>query len=200
MGGPLLTSLGPTLPLPNVYLGARYGLNDQLDVVANYNIYTAFMPGIPLDLNTSIIWIPIQPQLSGRDRGAIAGTAFHVEWITDFSTAFHMVPRIDLYGGWRYKWFAAAGGSSLGINFYRPGDSDSPLLLDPFAEMDFQIRDHLGIMVRVTMYDLLYNYYASQIDWVYVSSSESDLEYHGVWGVTLGVSWDFIPNRGENHE
>lgn len=199
MGGPLLTNLGPALPLPNIYMGGRYGLRDNLDIYGGYNIYAAFMPGIPLDLNTSLIWIPVQPGLSGKETGGIAGAALHIEWITDFSTAFHIVPRTDLYGGWRYRWFSSLAGTSLGANFYRPRKTDSPLLLEPFLAMEFQIRDHLGIMLRITMHDLLYNYYDSQIDWVYVSTNEEEQSYHGVWGVSLGVSWDFI-REGADHE
>jgi len=195
LGGPVTTSLGPPVPMPNIFLGGRYGILQDLDVAVHYNIFAPIIPGIPLDLITGVYWVPIQPgirsQQSSPNKGWAAGGSLSLQWLTDFKDTLMVMPALDLAGGWRYKWINPYIGTSLGLNFYRPKANATFLWLSPFLGSDFIIKDRAAITLKCTIFDCAYNLYGSQIKWVYMIDNTDEHKKYGVLGLALGFSWRF---------
>ncbi|MFC1476710.1 hypothetical protein ACFL5S_01970 [Fibrobacterota bacterium] len=195
LGGPLFTNLGPPLPMPNFFIGGRYGLLQDLDIAVHYNLTAPIIPGIPLDLITGIYWVPIQPgirrQENSPDKGWGVGGSFALQWITDFKSGFVALPAFELAGGWRYKWINPFVGMALGLNFYRPHDNTPFVQVNPFLGTEFIIGDRAGLSVKCTFFDIAYNLYGAQVDWVYVVDDTEEDRKYGVFGIALGFSWDF---------
>ncbi len=193
LGGPVTTSLGPPVPMPNIFLGGRYGILQDLDVAVHYNIFAPIIPGIPLDLITGVYWVPIQPgvrsQQSSPNKGWAAGGSLSLQWLTDFKNGFMLMPALELAGGWRYKWVNPYLGLSCGLNFYRPEDTRNFTQLNPFVGTEFFIRDRASIALKCTMFDIAYNLYGSQIKWVYMVDNTAENKKYGVLGVSLGFSF-----------
>ena len=195
LGGPFFTNLGPPLPMPNLYIGGRYGLLQDLDIAVHYNLTAPIIPGIPLDLITGVYWVPIQPGIRGQegspDKGWGAGGSFALQWVTDFKSGFALLPAFKLARGFRYKWINPFIGTSLGLNFYRPHDNTPFVQVNPFLGAEFIIKERASLSLKCTFFDIAYNLYGSQVDWVYiVDNTEEDRKY-GVFGIALGFSWDF---------
>lgn len=194
-GGPMMKNLGPTLPIPNFFIGGRYGVRSDLDISVHYNLTTPVVPGIALDLITSAHWIPIQPglrrQIDNNQKGWGVGGSLHLQWVTDFDNGFLFLPTLELVSGYRIKCFNPYLGLSLGLNFYRPDDRISMLQLHPAIGTEFIIRDRLGLDIKCTFYDVAYNFYGSQIDWIYIVNNTSDKKKYGVVGLSIGFSYDF---------
>lgn len=194
IGGPVLTNLGPPLPIPNVFIGGRFGILKDLDIAAHLNVFAPIMPGL-LDLITGVYWVPIQPgirrQENSPNRGWGAGGSFTLQWITDFNTGFIILPAFELAGGWRYKWINPFIGMSMGLNFYRPHDNTNFVQVNPFLGTEFIIKDRVSLSLKCTLFDIAYNLYGSQIEWVYIVDKVEDDKKYGVFGISLGVSWKF---------
>ena len=195
LGGPFFTNLGSPLPMPNLFIGGRYGLMQDLDIAVHYNLTAPIIPGIPLDLITGIYWVPLQPGIRNQEkspyRGWGAGGSFAVQWLTDFKSGFVALPAIELSGGWRYKWINPFVGLALGFNFYRPHDNTNFVQVNPFLGTEFIIKDRAGLSFKCTFFDIAYNLYGSQIDWVYIVDNKEEDKKSGVFGISLGFSWKF---------
>ncbi len=199
LGGPLATNLGPPIPMPSLYMGARYGLRDDLDLSLNTNLVAPVIPGIGLDLQTAAHWVPIQPGLRSQadtpTRGwSLAGT-LGVEWLTDFKNGFMVFPLLKLAAGWRYEWFNPYLGSALVLHAYRPFEQGIPLQLDPYLGIDWSIGQRASIVTQVMFMDVGYNLYGSGLDWVYLADKPEERRHYGVVTPMLGFSWDFAPRN-----
>lgn len=194
LGGPILTNLGFPLPVPNLFTGLRYGLRNDLDIAAQYNILGPIMPGIPFDLITSATWVPIQPgvgkQSSIPDKGWGAGGTVDIQWITNFKNGLVVLPSIDLAGSYRYRWISLYLGSAVGLNFYRIEPDDSKLSLSPFAGIELISSKRLSFGVKCTAFDLLYNYNASQAHWVYFMEDKEKRKKHAPFGISIGFGYE----------
>lgn len=195
LGGPMMKKLGPALPIPNFFIGGRYGVLNDLDISVLYNITTPVVPGIALDLITSAHWIPIQPglrnQADNSEKGWGAGGALHLQWITDFDHGFMIFPTLELLAGYRLRWFNPYLGLNLGLNFYRPDDSDGVLQLHPVIGTEFIIRDRIGLALKCTFYDVTHNLYGEQFDWIMLVNDIEEEKKYGVLGLSIGLSYDF---------
>jgi hypothetical protein len=196
LGGPIFTDLGAPIPVPNLFLGARYGVMDALDISAHYNLTSPFIPGIGLDLILGEHWVPVQPGLGSQKyspkRGWSVATGTSVHFLTDFSNGLMVVPVLDFAVGWRYDWFNPFLGTSVGFNFYRPFEKSSLLQLNPYVGSDFIINCRLSVSLRLTVYDVAYNMWGSQIDWVYLVDDVEKQKKYGAVGLSLGVAYDFL--------
>ncbi len=192
----MLTNLGPAIPVPNLFVGGRYGILDELDISAAYNLTAPIIPGIALDLILSEHWVPIQPglgfQSSTPDKGWSLATGFSLHGLSDFKTGFVAIPVFDVATGWRHRWFNPFVGVSLGLNFYRPFGETNVAQLNPYAGIDFILSEHASLSVRVTFFDVVYNYYGSQVEWVYLRDDEAEEKKYGLVGLSIGFSWDFV--------
>ena len=195
LGGPILTNLGFPLPVPNLFIGGRYGLRDDFDLVAHLNILTPFIPGIGLDLLTSAQWVPVQPgrgfQNSTPEEGWGAGLGLDIQWMTDFMNGFVVLPALDLCASYRYKWISVFGGSGFGFDFLRPSESDNILQICPFIGFELISKKQISLGIKLTAFDILYNYNGSQVDWVYLTENTSERKKHAPFGITIGVGYTF---------
>jgi hypothetical protein len=195
LGGPLMTNLGLPLPIPNLYIGGRYGLRDDLDLSTHINVLTPFIPGIGLDLLTSASWVPIQPglnfQRASKDRGLGAGLGLDIQWITDFNNGFIVMPAFDLSASYRYKWVSVFGGSGVGFDFLRPDKSDNILQVCPFLGLEFITKSQASIGLKFTAFDILYNYNGSQTQWIYLNQNKAERRKHAPLGITIGFGYTF---------
>ncbi|HEX2957705.1 MAG TPA: hypothetical protein VHO70_12795 [Chitinispirillaceae bacterium] len=194
LGGPILTDLGMPLPVPNLFTGLRYGLRNDLDIAAQYNILGPILPGIALDLITSVNWVPIQPGLALQsttpDKGWGAGGVLDIQWVTNFKNGLVVLPSIDLVGSYRYRWISFFLGSAVGLNFYRIEDDDSKLSLSPFAGFEFITSKRLSFGVKCTAFDLLYNYNGSQAHWVYFVEDKEQRKKYAPFGISIGFGYE----------
>ncbi len=195
LGGPMFTNLGAPIPIPNLFVGARYGLRQDLDLAAYYNLTGPIIPGIGFDVITSIFWIPIQPGLRNQEdtpkKGWGAGGSFMLQWVTDFKHGLIILPAMEIGGGWRNKWFNPFIGTSVGLNFYRPHNKTPIVQLNPFLGSDFIINERASIALKCTIYESIYNLYGSQIEWVHIANKPEEKKKYGVFGVALGFSYNF---------
>jgi hypothetical protein len=196
LGGPVFTNLGAPVPAPNLFVGGRYGVSDDLDVSAHYNLTGPFVPGVGLNLVLSGHWFPIQPGLGFQrltvKKGWSLGGSFSLHSITDFQSGYIALPVFDIAFGWRYKWLNPYVGASLGLNFYRPFASPNVAMLNPYAGADFILGDRASLSLRLTIYDAVYNMYGAQIDWVFLVDDASEKKRYGALGVSLGFAFDFV--------
>jgi hypothetical protein len=193
-GGPILTDLGVPLPVPNLFTGFRYGLRNDFDIAAQYNVLGPILPGIAFDLITSATWIPLQPGLSSQsatpDKGWGAGGTVDIQWITNFKKGLVVLPSVDLVGSYRYHWINLYLGSAVGANFYRIEHDDSKLSLSPFAGFELISSKHLSVGVKCTAFDLLYNYNGSQAHWIYFVEDKEKRKKYAPFGVSIGFGYE----------
>lgn len=196
LGGPIFTNLDAPVISPNLFVGGRYGVLDDLDVSAAYNLTGPIIPGIALDLILGAHWVPIQPGLRSQagtpDKGWSVATALQLHSLSDFQTGFIAIPAIDLAAGYRYRWFNPFVGVSLALHFYRPFGEIHPTMLSPYLGAEFILSDKAALSFRVTFFDVTYNYWGSAVDWVYLSTDEDAHERRAIFGIGLGFSWDFV--------
>lgn len=195
-GGPVITKLGAPLPSPNLFVGGRYGIRDDIDVVLHYNLTPPIVPGIGLNLIAGTQFVPIQPgvgdQKSQKDKGWSVSTKGQIHLITDFINGALVFPEISLAGGYRYRWLNPYLGVSIALHFFRPYDETAPLFLSPFVGSDFIVSESVSLGLRATFLDVTHNMYASQFDWIHLVNAPSKHKRYGMFGITLGFSYDII--------
>lgn len=202
LGGPLITNLGGAIPAPNLFVAGRYGVRDDLDLSLAYNLTSPIVPGIVLDGIFTAHYVPIQPGIGRQqdtpDKGWSLATAAGLHLLTDFTNGAVLLPAVELAGGWRYKWFNPYLGLSLALHFYRPYDQNNPAFLSPFVGADFMVNRRVSLGLRLTFYDVLYNMWGSQVEWVYLVADSSQEKKFGMVGLSLAFSYDFIQNGSGN--
>lgn len=195
-GGPLLTNLGGPIPAPNLYVGGRYGVRDDLDVSAAYNLTAPIIPGLPVALILGGRYVPVQPGLRSQsenpNRGWSLAGGLDLHVLTDFETGFTAIPAVDLASGYRLKWFNPFIGVNVALHLYRPFGDTHPVMLSPYVGAEFLLPRDTAISLRVTFFDATYNYWGSQVDWVYLSEDDESRKARGIVGLSLGFSWDLF--------
>lgn len=196
LGGPMFTNLGAPLVAPNLFLGGRLGVLDDLDVSAAYNVTAPIIPGLAVDLVLALHWVPFQPGLRSQadrpDKGWSLATGAQLHALTDFETGFLVFPAVDLAVGYRYRWFNPFIGASLALHRYRPFDEVQPVMLNPYAGIEFIVSRKAALSVRATLFDITQNYWGSPVDWVYLATDGDARERRAILGIGLGFSFDFI--------
>ncbi|HUT78573.1 MAG TPA: hypothetical protein VM285_12845, partial [Polyangia bacterium] len=201
LGGPMFTNLGAPVFAPNLFIGGRYGVLDDLDLFAAYNLTGPIIPGIALDLALGVHWVPIQPglraQIGTPRRGWSLATGVELHSLSDFETGFMVFPAVDLAVGYRDRWFNPFVGASLGLNCYRPFDEVEPVMLSPYLGVELIISRKAAVSARVTFFDVTHNYWGSQVEWVYLARDDGARERYAILGVSLGFSFDFVSDPVE---
>ena len=105
-GGPLFANLGPTIPLPMLAVGGRYGVAGKLDVSADVNITSAVYGVGGGDLGATY-------QLARTPGNAVAATA-RIDAFSDGS-ALRVFPEIAVIADHRFcpRWSAIYGVTTL---------------------------------------------------------------------------------------
>ena len=153
-----------------------------------------------MDLILAGHYVPIQPGLRSQEhseeKGWSLATGIQLHSLTDFETGFLAIPAVDLAVGYRYRWINPFLGVSLALNFARPFGDIEPVMLNPYVGFELILPRHTALSLRFTFFDVTHNYFGSQVEWVYLSTNEREMKRHGVVGVSLGFSLDFV-NGGE---
>jgi len=63
--------------------------------------------------------------------------------------------------------------------------------INPFLGTEFIIRDRASIGLKCTFYETAYNFYGSQVDWVYIVNKPEEKKKYGALGIALGYSYNF---------
>jgi hypothetical protein len=191
LGGPMFTNLGGAMPVPNILTGYRYGVRRDMDISAVINITGLIMPGV-FDVITGVHWIPIQPgigkQSDSPSRGWNLSGSATVQWVTDFNHGLVVFPAIELIGGRRFEWFNPFFGASCGFNFYRYDKEQSAAIINPFIGCEFIIRERTSLGIKTTLWDCMYNYYDSQVNWVYFTDDSTKKKKRTIFGISIGFS------------
>ncbi len=192
-GGPIATKLAVPIPMPNFYLGVRYGFLSDLDGALDINA-TSFLIGGFLDMETSVYWVPIQPGIRSQkttpNQGWGLNTGLSLKWMTNFSSGFVFVPAIHLTGGYRYKWINPYVGTRMGLIFQRPGADHSPIQLNTYFGAEFLI-NRASLIVQFNFHDITHNFYGDQVQWVYLKNDIEEENQRGAFGISLGFSFTF---------
>lgn len=186
LGGPLTTNLGAPVPMPSVFVGGSYGLRDDLDVCASYNVFAPISPGLGLDLSASLHWVPLQPQ----ERGWSAGGRLGFDLLTDFQSGPMLFPWIDLAAGHRLGKVEPFVGFNLAAHAYRPYDRRHPIMLSPYLGAEVRLGEHSAVVLRLAAMDTTYNSFGSGVDWVYLFRDEDARRAAAVLTPSIGFSWD----------
>lgn len=193
LGGPLQTKLGPPIPMPMAFLGARYGLRDDLDLSLHVNLTAPIILGTALDAQTAVHWAPIQPGLRGQapDRGWSVAGAGSVDWVSDFSSGFRAFPAISLTGAYRWPRAAPYLGLTTALNFYRPFERKNPLSLNPYVGGEFFLGKGWGLDLELQIREASTNLWGESLQWVVLSRDEEKERTFGVVCPMIGVTRDF---------
>jgi hypothetical protein len=191
-GGPFFQDLGFPMPIPNLLVGARYGITEYFDVSGSLNLFTIVMPGL-MDLQTAIHFAPIQPGLRTQEKSPQQGWSLlgtiGIHWITDFQNGFTVIPWLETAVGYRYNWINPFVGCALGLNFYQPFHQSNPFIFNPYLGADFILSERVSFGFRVTVFDPNQNSYGSNAQWVPIVNHPEEGKELGAWGLTLGFAY-----------
>ena len=93
LGGPFLTNLGPTIPLPNVSVGGRYGVADGWDVDGNFSVLGAAFGTVYVDP-------AVVAQLYAQEQGPALSASLRANLFLGSSDGFaaRIYPEVGLHG------------------------------------------------------------------------------------------------------
>jgi hypothetical protein len=181
LGGPLVRNLGPPLPVPNLPVGARYGLTDRVDAFAHVN-------ALPLVINRGFLTMDGGVTLGlVRHEGRIGpnlATSVGFVLLTDFDTAARGGPLVDMAASYTFDWLTPFVGFEAS-----PDLSGGRVFMDVFVglEADF---GRTTVSLSGVWFDPSFDVSASPVDYV-------SLGNRGALGALLGVKvrWS-LPGAG----
>ncbi len=143
-GGPLVSNLGPPLPLPAGVVGAQYGILDVLDLSGSFHVLPAFYKTVGIDLG-----------VTGRivkQRGGIPELTATLRLSQMFDTgAYRIFPELEAYASWLLgrRWLLYVGMHTL-YDFFWHRDHHVRVHWGPVVGCDlrFAKRYALGLAVR----------------------------------------------------
>lgn len=112
LGGPFIENLGPPIPVPNLPIGARYGVTDRIDVAAHVNVLPMIMGGF-MTLDAGATFGILRHE--GR-RGPNLASQVGFALLTDFQEGARVTPMVDLAGGYTIDWFTPFAGVELMVD------------------------------------------------------------------------------------
>ena len=173
-GGPLFKNLGATMPIPNIPVGARYGVTDRVDLASHVNVLPMIMGGfLALDAGATYGIIKHEGR-SGPNLASQVGFAL----LTDFSDGTRVSPTLDLAGGYTLGWFTPF----LGAEFV--GDVSGERLLGNFYAGSEADIGNLTLAAAGVWFTPWFETYTSSVE--YVSP-----ERHGALGFFVGLKYRF---------
>lgn len=134
LGGPFFGNLGKPIPLPQVYVGGRYGVTDWMDVDANFGVVAAAYGIWAMDVAGNF-------QLHRKPGGLAVASSARLYLLGDLDDApqARLYPELGLHlGGPVLPWLHLYGGSTLVAQF-RPPEGKPPVFVTPFFGPEFLI-------------------------------------------------------------
>ncbi|MDD5306252.1 MAG: hypothetical protein PHU25_02915 [Deltaproteobacteria bacterium] len=180
LGGPLVRNLGPPIPVPNVPVGARYGLTDRLDVSGHVNLLPLVAGGfLAMDGGLTLGLV----RHKGRIGPNLATSAGFV-LLTDFDTAARVGPLVDMAASYTFDWLTPFVGLEI-----IPDPRGGRVVTDVFAglEADF---GRTSVSLAGVWFHPSFDVSASPVEYV-------SLDNRGALGVLLGVKvrWNMLDLR-----
>jgi len=111
-GGPFIKNLGPSIPVPNLPVGARLGLTDRVDVATHLNLLSLAMGGF-MTYDAGVTFGLLKHE--GRN-GPNLATQVGAALLTDFKKGFRVSPTLDLAGGYTFAWFTPFAGGEFALD------------------------------------------------------------------------------------
>jgi len=111
-GGPFVKNLGPSIPVPNMPVGARYGVTNRMDVAAHLNALPLVMGGF-MALDGGVSYGLIRHE--GRS-GPNLATQLGAALLTDFKQGARISPTLDIAGGHTFDWFTPFAGAEFQVD------------------------------------------------------------------------------------
>jgi hypothetical protein len=185
LGGPFIRNLGPSIPVPNLPLGARYGVTHRLDVAAHLNLLPLAMGGF-MALDAGVTYGLVKHE--GRS-GPNLATQLGAALLTDFKEGARISPTLDLVGGYTFGWFTPFAGAEFAVDAW-----GGRLIGNFFAGFEADI-GNLTLAASGVWFTPWFDTYSSVVD--YESPDQA-----GAVGCLLGVKYRFhLPGaKEEGHE
>jgi hypothetical protein len=170
IGGPFAKNLGVPIPVPNIPIGARYGIKNWLDVSSHVNLLPIIMGGF-LALDASLTWALVRHD-GPKGWNLATGTGF--VFFSDFDNGARIGPLMDIAGGYTINRFTPFAGIELTVDCWGPG-----VIWNPFVGLEIDIKK-TTLSAAAIWYNPTFDAYTSSVD--YVSPG-----YHGSVGLIIGV-------------
>jgi len=182
LGGPLVTNLGPAVPIPNVPLGIRYGVTDRVDFSAHWNVLPVVLGGL-VQVDAGFTWAILHRETGS---GPNLATGASLMLMTDFRHGARLSPILDIAGGYTYRWFTVFAGFDVVADYAGGG-----ALFNPFAGIEVDLPRRVALQLAAKWFSPAFEGFASPIRYVSV-------DYRGGIGVLVGIKFGFdLGKRGE---
>jgi hypothetical protein len=184
-GGPFVTNLGPSIPVPNMPVGARYGITERIDVASHLNLLPLGMGGfMALDAGATYGLVKHEGR-SGPNLATQVGAIL----LTDFKDGARISPTFDLAGGYTFGWFTPYAGAEFAVDGW-----GGRLLGNFFAGFEADI-GNWTLAASGVWFTPWFDTFSSVVD--YVSPGDA-----GAVGCLLGVKYRIPLSQGkeDNHE
>ncbi len=153
LGGPMVTNLGGAIPVPNIPVGARYGLTDRLDVAGHVNLLPIIMGGF-LVLDASLTFGILKQE--GK-RGVNLATSSGVAFLSDFQTGARVSPVVDMAVSYTVSRFTPFVGCEFIADMWQ-----SRAITDPFVGLEVDV-GRWSVSAAVVWFHPAHDWYASSI-------------------------------------
>lgn len=181
LGGPFFDNLGVTIPMPNLPLGARYGVTDQIDVNAHLNALPLVMGGF-MALDAGITWGLLRAR---GETGFNLATGAGFALMTDFSTAARVSPLFDMAASYQIHWLVPFVGFEMALDLW-----SGEVITNPYGGFEVEVGD-VSFSAAMVWFHPAYDTSASTVE--YVSPRD-----RGAVGALLGlkIRWDLEKEEG----
>lgn len=153
LGGPMVTNLGGAIPVPNIPVGARYGLTDRLDAAGHVNLLPIVMGGF-LALDASLTYgLLKQEGKSGVNLATGAGLIF----FSDFQSGARVSPVVDMAVSYTVSRFTPFVGCELVADMWQ-----SRAIADPYFGLEVDV-GRWSLSLAVVWFHPAHDWYASSI-------------------------------------
>jgi hypothetical protein len=177
LGGPFVTNLDAPIPVPNIPMGARFGLRENLDVAGHINVLPLIMGGF-LAADASFTWALVAHE---GEKGLNLATSSGLAVLTDFENGARVSPLVDIAVSYTYLWVTPFVGFETIVDLWASG-----AITNPFVGFEVDI-DSWTLSASGIWYHPAHDWYASSIRYLAPN-------YQGSIGVMLGIKrrWDLM--------
>lgn len=176
LGGPFVKNLGPPVPIPNLPVGARYGLTDRIDVSSHLNLLPIFAGGF-MALDAGVTWGLIKHD---KKNGWNLATGTGLILFTDLQDQARISPVVDMAGGYTFDPITVFTGFETALDYWG-GSAITNLFTGIEVETGRLILSAAGVW-----FDPAFDGSTSPVE--YVSA-----DYRGAFGFLLGAKIRFHP-------
>jgi hypothetical protein len=175
VSGPLVTNLGPAVPIPNLPLGVRYGITDRLDFNTHLNVLPIVMGGF-IAADAGITWAILHRE---RRSGPNLATGVSFMLVSDFHEEARLIPLADIAGGATFGPFTLFAGFDVMCDYWGGGANFSP-----FAGFEIDLPRRVILHGAFKWFAATFDVYDSPTRYVNVN-------HKGMMGFVIGIKFGF---------